>query len=32
MEAIPHNYSSLLGNNQADKILHEYNPLLNASS
>jgi len=32
MESIPHNYSSLLGNNQADEILHEYNPLLNASS
>ena len=32
MESIPHNYSSLLENNQADEILHEYNPLLNASS
>ena len=32
MEEIPHTYSALLGNSQADNILHEYNPLLNSSS
>ena len=32
MEEIPHTYSTLLWNNQADNILHEYNPLLNSSS
>ena len=32
MEEIPHTYSALLGNSQADSILHEYNPLLNSTS
>jgi hypothetical protein len=32
MENVPHTYSALLGNSQADDILYEYNPLLNSSS
>jgi hypothetical protein len=32
MEEIPHTYSALLGNSQADNILHKYNTLLNSSS
>jgi hypothetical protein len=32
MDEINHDYSTLLGKDQADNILHEYNPLLNSSS
>jgi hypothetical protein len=32
MNEINHDYSVLLGKDQADSILHEYNPLLNSSS
>ncbi len=32
MDEINHDYSVLLGKDQADSILHEYNPLLNSSS
>ena len=32
MEEIPHTFSVLLGNSQADSVLYEYNPLLNSFS